>query len=326
MGDGPATAGYPGLNRRVLLGGFAAACVSGPAWARQEPDEAELTALSVNLITRMAALVSVNGTEPRPFVIDTGAERTVVSNELAAMLALPAGPPSLIHGVTSFEVAPTVRVGRMAFAGRQFEDLVAPTFPLAALGAYGLVGLDALSEYRLMVDFRRQGVFLQAVRPNFISMNPTDGLTGTRIRRASVRARQGRFGQLLLPTEVEGVRIDAFVDSGSQYSIANTALLDAIGRRTGSGDTQTITRRILGVTGHALEGVSHRVSDLRVANRRFGPADLVFSDLHIFTALELDRSPALLIGADILCQFDSVTLDFALSRVAFGTLRRRRTR
>ena len=80
MGDGPATAGYPRLNRRVLLGGIASACASGPAWARQEPDESELTALSVNLITRMAALVSVNGTEPRPFVIDTGAERTVVSS------------------------------------------------------------------------------------------------------------------------------------------------------------------------------------------------------------------------------------------------------
>ncbi len=313
-------------DRRALLGGLAAAWSVGPAWAAQEPSEADYEALSVNLITRMAAMVSVNGSEPRPFVIDTGAERTVVSNELAAILALPAGPPSLVHGVTSVDVAPTVRLGQMDFAGRQFDDLVAPTFPLAALGAYGLVGLDVLQQYRLMVDFQRLEVFIQAVRPDLIAMNPTDGLTGTRIRRATVRARQGRFGQLLLPTEVEGVRIDAFVDSGSQYSIANNALLAAIGRRSLSAGPLPVTQRIFGVTGHDLEGVSHRVSDLRVANRRFGPADLLFSDLHIFAALGLDQSPALLIGADILCQFDSVTLDFPQSRVAFGALSRRRTR
>jgi len=136
---------------------------------------------------------------------------------------------------------------------------------------------------------------------------------------------KGRFGQLLLPTEVEGVAVDAFVDSGAQYSIGNRALQSRIGRDGARGPTVP-TPIILGVNGTPLQAEAQTASRLRIARRSLGPTPLLFSDLHVFSALGLQDRPALLLGADILTRFETVALDYARARITVGPLRRRRPR
>ena len=51
------------------------------------------------LRSRMTVDVMVNGTGPHKFVVDSGADSSVVGERLAGRLAMPAGSPAMLHGV-----------------------------------------------------------------------------------------------------------------------------------------------------------------------------------------------------------------------------------
>jgi hypothetical protein len=296
-----------GLDRRSALSGLAAVIA-----LQGRPQTPPVTAegLSVNSLTRMAATVRVNGEEAL-FVLDTGAERTAIAADLAASLGLAAGPGLVVHGVTAAEYTASVLVSRLTFGGRRFQNLVTPVFPRESLAADGLVGLDVLSSFSLDLDLTRPEVRIRPTGDRILT-----GVLPTRLARED-RARTGRFGQLiLLNSRVEGRPVDAFVDSGAQYSIGNLALLSALDRTT-TGDRIDV----FGVTGQRLTARPGRVRDLIIGGRSLGETPLLFADLHAFEALGLADRPALLLGADVLYRFDRVMLDYGRRRVAFGAVR-----
>ncbi len=303
------------IDRRLVLAGLAGMALAPAAAAQQVAEEPRLL---TNLLTRMALNVSINGGRRRPFVIDTGAGRTVLSDQLAAELALPAGPPVLVHGITSAELAPTVRLERLSIGQRRFSDLVAPVFPRALLGADGLIGLDVLARFRLSFDIAGRSVEI-APSGNDVLIYGNAFAAASRLRREGRPARRGRFGQLiLLSATVGGVPTEMFIDSGAQYSIGNTALLRAVGQDITAGERI----EVYGVTGQVLTARTGVAPDLVIANQRLGDTPMLFADLHAFEALELTDRPALLIGADLLFRFRRVTLDFGRSRIALSGLRR----
>ncbi|MBF0665695.1 MAG: aspartyl protease family protein [Brevundimonas sp.] len=303
------------LNRRAMTFGMAGLAVAGPAAAQEPPlDEPRLLA---NLLTRMALKVRINGRRGAVFVLDTGAGRTVIAEDLAQAWELPARPPVLVHGLTAAEVAPTVHVGRLSFGGRRFHDLQAPVFPRRLLAADGLMGLDVLGRFRLDLNISARRVKLTPSGPDVVAVGSA-GHRATRLPSHERPARHGRFGALILRGSAEGREIDVFVDTGAQYSIGNMALLAAVG-----GDPAGLERVIVyGVTGQVLAAASGQIRELRLGSQRLGPTSLLFADLHAFEVLELVDRPALLIGADLLYRFREVSLDFGRSQMAFRGLRR----
>jgi len=301
------------VDRRAFALGLAACGVAD----RTAAQDADTPRLLTNLLTRMALDVSVNGRRGSTFVLDTGAGRTVVSQELAAALALPAGPDVLVHGITEARIAPTARIQRFGIGQRRFQNVVAPVFPRSVLAADGLVGLDVLGGFRLDLNMDARTVELTPSGPDVIPQGSAQA-GSTRLSRQGRPARRGRFGQLiLLSASADGVPTEVFVDSGAQYSIGNLALLRAVG-----GDPAGLDRiTVYGVTGQTLAAASGQVADLRLGPDRLGPTPLLFADLYAFGALDLVDRPALLIGADILSRFRRVSLDFGHSRIVFRGLR-----
>ena len=307
------------FDRRTMMAALAGLTVAPRAAAQDASAQAEeAPRLLNNLLTRMSLYVSVDGHGRRPFVVDTGAGRSVISAELAQELALPPGPPVLVHGITSAQMAQTVQTARLDVGGRRFSDLTCPVFPRAQLAADGLIGLDVLSRFRLSFDLARNSIRMapsgsDVIAPSTTFSNPT------RLRREGRPARRGRFGQLiLLSASAGGVPTEMFVDSGAQYSIGNLALLNAIGRDT----TQGERIEVYGVTGQVLTARTGVAPDLVIANQRLGDTPLLFADLHAFETLDLADRPAVLIGADLLFRFRRVMLDFGRSRIALSGLRR----
>ena len=316
-------------SRRTTLalsaGGAAALVLSGQAGAQTlpptpEPQPDETARLLENLLTRMGVKVDVGGLREPLFVIDTGAERTAVSDRLAAELNLKPGPPVLVHGITAAEVVQTVELPQLDFSGRRFNHLTPPVFPYELLGADGLLGLDVLSRFRLTLELRQRRVMLAPSGPDVVIQGIAFGMA-SRMRTDITPVRSGRFGQLFLTNvQVDGAPAVAFVDSGAQYSIANLALMRAVDARVGPAARQSI--RVYGVIGQSLMVDSGSVSNLRLARRDLGPTPLLFGDLHAFQVLGLTEQPALLLGADILTRFSRITLDYGQSRIAFGGLLR----
>lgn len=295
--------------------GMAGLLMGGPALA-QEPEAGEPRLLA-NLLTRMALRVTINGRRGAVFVLDTGAGRTVIAEDLAQSWSLPARPPVLVHGLTAAQMAPTAHINRLSFGGRRLHGIDAPVFPRSVLAADGLMGLDVLGRFRLDLNIAARRVKLTPSGPDVVAVGSA-GHRATRLPSHERPARHGRFGTLILRGVAEGREIDVFVDTGAQYSIGNMALLAAVG-----GDPAGLERiTVYGVTGQTLAAASGHVRDLRLGTQRLGPTPLLFADLHAFEVLELIERPALLIGADLLYRFREVSLDFGRSRMAFRGLRR----
>nr|WP_312293677.1 pepsin/retropepsin-like aspartic protease family protein [Brevundimonas diminuta] len=303
--------------------------LAAPAWAQDaagqtppaSPDaEARLLA---NLLTRIGVEVDLDGRKAL-FVIDTGAERSAISDRLAQALDLPPGPPVLVHGITTAQMTPTVRLPHLAFSERRFADLVLPVFPYGLLGADGLLGLDVLSRFRLTLDLRRRRVMIAASGADVVRRGLSFGGRASRVGLDITDVRSGRFSQLIL-TQVaaDGVPAVAFIDSGAQYSIGNRALMRALDSRLGRVERPLV--RVYGVIGQSLLVRSGAVTNLRLARRDLGPTPLLFGDLHAFRILNLIDRPALLLGADVLTRFSQVTLDYGRGRIALGGLARRPT-
>src|SRR5665213_1141392 len=109
---------------------------------------------SVDPYRRMTAPVTINGQGPFFFVVDTGANQSVISQELTAALALPPGADIILHGVAGAESAPTAIAGLVKIGSRVEKDVMMPVLPQAAIGAAGILGIDRLRNQRLKLDFR----------------------------------------------------------------------------------------------------------------------------------------------------------------------------
>ncbi len=286
-----------------------------------QPDEP--ARLLENLLTRMGVKVDVGGRRNPLFVIDTGSERTAVSDRLAAELNLAPGPPVLVHGLAAAEMVGTVQLPRLDFSGRSFSRLAPPVFPHETLAADGLLGLDVLSRFRLTLDLSQRRVTLAPSGSDITGFSLSVGGIASRLPVNIIRARTGRFGQLFLADiRVEGVPTVAFIDSGGQYSVGNLALMRAVDAQAAPAARRLIP--IYGVIGQSAMVSSGVVSSLRLAHRELGSAPLLFGDLHTFRLLGLSHQPALVLGADILSCFSSITLDYGRAQIAFGSLTRRR--
>lgn len=258
----------------------------------------------VDAVTRMTAPVKIAGQGPLQFLVDTGADRTSISREAAQRLRLAAGPPVLIHGVAGMLETPTVRLPMLEVGDRRLVDVIAPVLGEADLGAEGLLGIDALKDQRLLLDFKRTRMVIQGGRryphdPNEIV----------------VRAKS-RFGQLtLVDASLEGEGVVVIVDSGAQSTIANSAFRERVSRLrrpAAAGEVEVIS-----VTGQSAWGDGAFIPRLKLAGMTVRNMPVVYADLHTFARWGVLEEPAMLLGVDVLRKFETVWIDFIRHEVRF---------
>ena len=104
---------------------------------------------------RMAVNVMVEGRGPFSFLVDTGAERTVIARELAERLGLVEGAKLRLATIGSSTVVTSYRVAALSMTGLHMTPFDAPAFAGRHIGAAGLIGVDMLENRRVLIDFRR---------------------------------------------------------------------------------------------------------------------------------------------------------------------------
>ena len=281
-----------------------------------DPDDAEFSA-SFDPKLRMGGGGAIDETGPHQFIVDTGANRSVISVELARELDLQVAETVTLHGIAGAEEVPTAVVPRFDVAGIVTQNLHMPMLPQRRLGADGLLGLDALAYRAVELDFRRHRVRLMKSRVRTVG---SSRLTpDTRQPGAIVKARY-RFGQLTIVLARAGLSpVTAFIDSGSQVTVGNSALQKAVTTRklavAGAGRIVPI----YSVTSQVAYGQYEVLRELSFGgDAKLRNLPVVFSDLHTFDLWGLGDTPALLIGADTLSAFSQVTLDFGRHEVVFN--------
>ena len=256
-----------------------------------------------DIYKRMTVPILVNGQGPFAFVVDTGANQSVISGELAAQLGLSIGELEPLHGVAGLQMAPTT-VAHLAVGRRLQASVTLSVLPAAAIGAAGMLGLDRLEGQRLTLDFAQQELRIGAAQ---------DGLTA--FGDIAVKATR-RDGQLtLVDADLAGISLIAFIDSGAQSTIGNLALRDlAITRNP---KTLWSSTPIISATGQEMMAEMADLPKLRVGGMGLPNWPVAFADLHTFQMWRLTHRPAILLGVDILSRFRSVCLDFPRGEVRF---------
>lgn len=256
------------------------------------------------LRSRMTVDVMVNGTGPHKFVVDSGADTSVVGEKLAGKLAMPPGSPTMLHGITESKLVDRVLVDELVLGPTATTDLELPVLDERNLGGDGMIGLDALVEQRLLIDFEKRHI---SVDDGFTPAPMMDGMI-------VVKGRLQR-GQLIL-TEVRAgnQKVDAVVDTGSEITIGNRALRDRLALKR-AGNFSKI--KVYGVTGNEME-----IDFLLVKEMKLGPillrnVPIAFADIPPFEVFGLEDKPSLLLGTDLMENFRRVSLDFADRKVRF---------
>ena len=161
--------------------------------------------------SRMSVSVQVNGYGPFRFLVDSGADRSVIGVALAKRLNLPAGENVRLNDVAGVTDIGTFLVDDLRVGDSSTLAISAPALPEQFLGAQGIVGVDALTDRRIMMDFQDNSITLEDARLPEKAQPGEIVVVGHR-----------RHGQLILTeVRVDGILIYAVIDTGSDTTIGN---------------------------------------------------------------------------------------------------------
>lgn len=262
-------------------------------------------ALAAELGTRMFVDARVNGHGPYRFLVDSGADRSVVGAALAERLKLPVESKVLLQGMAGPSEVGTVFVDTLTLGSSTINAVTAPALPERFLGAQGIIGIDALAEQRLLLDFDARTVTIEDRR------KPSTRLEGEIV----VTARR-RKGQLILTqASVGGGRIFAVIDTGSDITVGNLALQRKVFLGRHPPEARKIT--LVSVTGQSFEAQLAVLPEVRIGGVVLQNVQVAFADAPPFALFGLDTAPSLLLGTDLLKSFRRLSLDFGNRRVRF---------
>jgi len=291
-------------GRSPPLGGMESAVT-----AASDRDTSPIAA-ATDAASHLKVAVRIDGNGPYHFVIDTGADRTVLATEVADELGLFHGEKAKLQGVVRAVFADTVSIRTLSFGSITCRHLAVPTLSRSLLDADGYLGLDCLDGHRVTFDFKNHVLQVSEPRARFSA-------NWTRENEARIRA-SGSSGHLqALDCMVDGIPATAFVDSGAEVSAANAPLLAALARRNPAfGEIGTI--RLIDITGGEILGKVAMVNKIQLtAALTFIDCPLVIADFLVFDVWGLRQRPALLIGMNLLRQFGRVSIDYGLKELRF---------
>ena len=268
-----------------------------------EMTDAEIIKMQRERFERMTVPVTIMGEGPFRFMIDTGAQATVIATQLADRLELNDRSPALLVGMASRERIETAHIPQFEIGRRTISISTAPLVEQRNIGgADGILGLDSLQGQRVLIDF---------VNDEISVADAAEVKAGSGYE-IVVKAHH-KLGQLIIAdARIDGIRTAVIVDTGAQGSVGNLALLDRLrrGRDLGSSEMTDINGKQM--TGLVREGRILEIGDMQLRN-----FPILFADSPPFHALGLADKPALVLGMTELRIFRRVAIDFDRRQVLF---------
>ena len=292
--------------------------VPGPLIPRADIDnslEVHGEALRARVIeSRMTVAAMVNGQGPFRFLIDTGADRSVIGSGLAQQLGLAVDGAVRVHHVAGESMIGTVTLDSLRAGANEVMGIRAPSLPEQFLGAQGIMGIDALREQLIAMDFDKRTITFQDPR----RPEPSRLVDGEIV----VIGRRHKGQLILAEFEIGNVILDAVIDTGAQVTMGNSALLRRLfrGRRRPPAQLVDVTS----VTGQVVQAELIVVPRIKVGELVIQNVPIAFVDTPPFRLFGLARTPAVLLGNDVLESFRRVTLDFRRRKVRFVLRNKRR--
>lgn len=273
-------------------------------------DASGLVHTAGTLDNRLATSVYINEKGPYRFLVDTGAERTLLAAEIAQQLALPRGTAVLVEGVTGHQPGVLVEIAKLAMGSLVCSALEVPVLPRAMLQVDGYLGLDVLDRRRVVLDFRAGTLTVTRPQGFFSALWAHEDEAIVRTLGSSGRLRA-------TDCLVNGVAASAFVDTGAEVSVCNPALFAQLRERAPDKLLVRGPVGLYGVTGGVVVGLETSINDIRLGELHLTYTPLVVAALPVFDVWGLSRQPALLFGMDCMRRFARVSIDYGRKELRF---------
>jgi hypothetical protein len=124
-----------------------------------------------------------------------------------------------------------------------------------------------------------------------------------------VHALRLTHGLITLETRVGGVRVQAVIDTGSERTLGNLALRDAL-RMPGRPGAVVQVTSVYGATEKVEAGEIRIAPTITIESMRITDVGIVYGDFHIFKVWEMADKPAMIIGMDVLGTVPAMGIDF----------------
>jgi predicted aspartyl protease len=248
-------------------------------------------------IGRIWAPVWINGKGPFRLVLDTGANRSGVTAQVAELLgiSLDQSPPVLLRGVNGIVTVPTIRVESMSVGDLTLSAAILPIVTDALGGAQGVLATDEFTDQRVSIDFKNDRIDIRRSRNE-----------RARSDFVTIPLEHSETGLLVFHALVGNVRTQAIIDTGGQRTIGNLAMRDALVRR----HEQGYSVQIFDVTAETQTGETYPSPPIMLDSIKILDARITYGDMHIFGHWHLTNKPALLIGMDVLGLLDTFIIDY----------------
>lgn len=228
--------------------------------------------------------VEVNGSRV-PFVLDTGAARTALMAEGAAVLRLQMDRLRSTGGmgIAGRTQEQNAMLARMRVGQHDLRNLTLPVVRFSRPGqriAAGLLGADFLQVAEVELDIPARRVTLHDRRACRVMALPWQGAYD------SIPIQLVGGGLMILPAEVNGRPVRALFDTGSGGTVIRRSIAPAIGLPE-EALAQLPAIRADGIGTEARQGRIHRGATMRVGGETITGATLVFLDLPSDAPFEL---------------------------------------
>jgi predicted aspartyl protease len=255
---------------------------------------------------RAVALIRINGQGPFRFIIDTGANRSVLSQALATRLGLARSGEGVVHSIDGVQPATLVNVESLSVGGLRLSSGSTPVLDGPVLGGeHGLLGVDGMAGRMLHIDFTKHCVEIY----ESVAQKP--------MRRWQSAPARLRFGSLLMvPGEIMGVHVNVLIDTGSDISLANQNFRDTL-RRVAAGTIEYHNGHAFTFGRPIVLEQSVWAPSLRLGRTIVEGVTAYIGDFHIFDFWGLHDEPTMLIGMDVLARSREMAIDYEHGVVYF---------
>jgi predicted aspartyl protease len=266
------------------------------------PADQPLYAVSTRLdrIGRIVAPVYINGQGPFLFMLDTGANRTVLSDDAVQRLGLTLEDDTIaVQGVNGRSLAPTVLVRRLAAGELRFDNIALPVLAGPVLDQLdGILGMDGLTGKKVTADFVRDRITIVESRGYRAPLN-----------RIVVRGELISGRLMMIEGHVGRVPVKAIIDTGGMRTLGNPALQRALATQRTRGDL-ALTTSVIDATESTKFGEIALSPTITLGEATIRNTDITYGDFEIFRVWGLGDEPALLIGMDVLGTLAEVAIDY----------------
>jgi hypothetical protein len=271
-----------------------------------DPETPTHLPIIIEVASRMTVPVEFDGARPLSFLIDTGAERSGIADDVASDLKLADHGRRTVVGFAGTQSVPTVLIPQLRYARSKRLGIEALRFSREAIGADGFLGIDSLDGQMVEFDFVKDRMTIR--RASIRGLRPSNDsiIVGAVIRRGRLLFTQSRINRIDVVT---------MLDTGSSLTVGNAALRDKLAAKGRLGPT--IPVQMLSITGKLIDTDYGIAREVMVGNVLIRSLPIAFATTEPFAQLGLSDRPAMLLGMDALSAFGTVAIDFRNASVRF---------